>query len=418
MILTINCGSSTIKYQLYTSDVQQVMAKGIVSRIGEDGSCVEHQAFPSVMSRAVEASHRSTETSPPSRKVRHELPVPNHHTAFEVAIQYLLHPQHGAIQDINQIEAVGHRAVHGADIFIESTLITDEVIAKLEECTPLAPLHNPPNLIGIREGRALLPKTPHVAVFDTSFHQTMPPKAYIYALPYRFYREHKIRKYGFHGTSCRYVSQRTAELLARPMDKLRIVVCHLGNGVTMTAVQGGCSVDTSIGFATFSGIMMGTRSGDIDPGLIFHLHRQLGMSPDAIEQVLYKESGLLGVSGVSNDMRTILEHAAGGNERCQLAVEIFTYMTKKYIGAYAAAMGGIDALTFTAGIGENSPIVREMVCEGMEFLGVELDRRRNTEAVGKEMVISKPAARTQVLVVPTDEEKMIALDTMRLAGLG
>jgi acetate kinase len=398
MILTINCGSSTIKYQLYTTDVRQVVAKGIVSRIGEDGSYVEHQAG--------------------GRKVRHELPVRNHHAAFEVAIQYLLHPQHGAIHDINQIEAVGHRAVHGADIFIESTLITDEVIDKLEECTPLAPLHNPPNLIGIREGRALLPKVPHVAVFDTSFHQTMPPRAYIYALPYEYYLKHKIRKYGFHGTSCRYVSQRAAEVLGRPIDKLKMVICHLGNGVTMAAVQGGHSVDTSIGFATFSGIMMGTRSGDIDPGLIFYLHRALGMSPDAIENLLYKESGLLGVSGVSNDMRVVLEHARAGNVRCQLAAEIFAYMTKKYIGAYAAAMGGIDALVFTAGIGENSAVVREMVCDGLEFLGIEVDPKRNAEAVGKEIAIGKLKARTAVLVVPTDEEKMIALDTMRLARLG
>ncbi len=398
MILTINCGSSTIKYQLYTSDVQQVVAKGMVSRIGENGSYVEHQAG--------------------GRKVRHELPVPNHHIAFEVAIQYLLHPQHGAIQDINQIEAVGHRAVHGADIFIQSTLITDEVIDKLEECTPLAPLHNPPNLVGIREGRALLPKVPHVAVFDTAFHQTMPPKAYIYALPYSFYLEHRIRKYGFHGTSCRYVSQRSAEVLGRPIGDLKMVICHLGNGVTMTAVQAGQSVDTSIGFATFSGIMMGTRSGDIDPGLIFHLHRQLGMSPDAIENLLYKESGLLGVSGVSNDMRVVLEQAQAGHQRCQLAVDIFTYMTKKYIGAYAAAMGGIDALVFTAGIGENSSVIRAKICDGLEFLGIELDLSKNTKAIGAEMAINKPFARTAVLVVPTDEEKMIALDTMKLSGLG
>ena len=398
MILTINCGSSTIKYQLYTTDVQQVVAKGIVSRIGEDGSYIEHQVG--------------------GHEVRHELPVANHHTAFEIAIQYLLHPQHGAIENINQIEAVGHRAVHGADIFIESTLIIEEVIDKLEECVPLAPLHNPPNLIGIREGRSLLPNVPHVAVFDTAFHQTMPPKAYIYALPYEYYLKHKIRKYGFHGTSCRYVSQRTAEVLNRALTELKMVICHLGNGVTMTAVQGGKSVDTSIGFATFSGIMMGTRSGDIDPGLIFHLHRQLGLSPDHIEHLLYKESGLLGVSGVSNDMRVVVEHAQTGNERCQLAMEIFAYMIKKYVGAYAAAMGGLDALVFTAGIGENSAIIREMVCTNMEFLGLELDLQKNQQAIGREMVISKPAHRAAVLVIPTDEEKMIALDTMRLAGLG
>ncbi len=398
MILTINCGSSTIKYQLYTTDVQQVVSKGIVSRIGEDGSYVDHQAR--------------------GQKVRHELPIPNHHAAFEIAIQYLLHPKYGAMANINEIQAVGHRAVHGADIFIESTLITEEVIEKLEECVPLAPLHNPPNLVGIREGRLLLPHVPHVAVFDTSFHQTMPPKAYIYALPYDYYLKHKIRKYGFHGTSCRYVSQRTAELLQRPIDELKMVICHLGNGVTMAAVQSGKSVDTSIGFATFSGVMMGTRSGDIDPGLAFYLNRQLGLSLEEIEHIYYKESGLLGVSGVSNDMRVIVEQAQAGHQRCQLALEIFAYMTKKYIGAYAAAMGGINALVFTAGIGENSVVIREMICEGLEFLGIKLDLRKNAEAVGKEMIISQPSAAASVLVVPTDEEKMIALDTLNLAGLG
>jgi len=283
---------------------------------------------------------------------------------------------------------------------------------------PLAPLHNPPNLVGIREGRLLLPHVPHVAVFDTSFHQTMPPKVYIYALPYDYYLKHKIRKYGFHGTSCRYVSRRTAELLQRPIDELKMVICHLGNGVTMAAVQSGKSVDTSIGFATFSGVMMGTRSGDIDPGLAFYLNRQLGLSLEEIEHIYYKESGLLGVSGVSNDMRVIVEQAQAGHQRCQLALEIFAYMTKKYIGAYAAAMGGINALVFTAGIGENSVVIREMICEGLEFLGIKLDLRKNAEAVGKEMIISQPSAAASVLVVPTDEEKMIALDTLNLAGLG
>jgi acetate kinase len=399
MILTINCGSSTIKYQLYTTDVKQVVAKGIVSRIGEPGSYVEHQAR--------------------GQTVKHELPVPSHHQAFEIAVQYLLHPKHGAIENITEIKAVGHRAVHGADIFIESTRITPDVIKKLEECTPLAPLHNPPNLIGIKEGQALLPNVPHVAVFDTSFHQTMPPKAYIYALPYEYYLKHKIRKYGFHGTSCRYVSRRAAEILRRPIEELKTVVCHLGNGVTMTAVKSGQSIDTSIGFATFSGIMMGTRSGDIDPGLIFHLHRQLGLSPDFIENMLYKESGLLGVSGIGNDMRTVAEQAQAGNQRCQLAMDIFAYMTQKYIGAYAAALGGINTLVFTAGIGENSATIRKMVCDGLEFLGIKLDEAKNAQAVGgQEMVISSPSAGVSVMVIPTDEEKMIALDTMKLTGLG
>jgi acetate kinase len=398
MILTINCGSSTIKYQLFTTDVREVVAKGIVSRIGEQGSSVEHEAC--------------------GRRVREERPIPSHHEAFEAAVEFLLDPDHGAIRGLGEIEAVGHRAVHGGDFFFESTLITDEVVEKLEALVPLAPLHNPPNLIGIREARALLPAVPHVAAFDTSFHQTMPPEAFIYPIPYDYYLKHKIRRYGFHGTSCRYVSRRAAEMLGRPLTELKTVVCHLGNGVTITAVKEGRSVDTSIGFATFSGVMMGTRSGDIDPGLVFYLHRRLGMSPAAIEDVLYKESGLLGVSGVSNDMRTIAAEARAGHARCRLAMEMFAYMVKKYVGAYAAAMGGIDALAFTAGIGENSPEIRGMVCAGLGFLGVELDPAANERAGAEEKVISRPGARTAVLVVPTNEERMIALDTMRLAGLG
>lgn len=398
MILTINCGSSTIKFQLFTSDVREVVAKGIVSRIGEPGSYVEHEAR--------------------GRRVRQERPIPSHHEAFETAIEFLLHPGHGAMRSITEIEAVGHRAVHGGDFFVESTLITDEVVEKLETLVPLAPLHNPPNLIGIREARSLLPDVPHVAAFDTSFHQTMPPEAYVYPLPYEYYSKHRIRRYGFHGTSCRYVSRRAAEILGRALSGMKIVVCHLGNGVTMTAVKEGRSVDTSIGFATFSGVMMGTRSGDIDPGLIFYLHRRLGMSPEAVEHVLYKESGLLGVSGVSNDMRVITEKAREGNDRCRLAMEMFAYMVRKYIGAYAAAMGGIDTLVFTAGIGENSPPIRERICAELGFLGIALDPAANDLATATEKVISRPGARTAVLVVPTNEERMIALDTMRLAGLG
>lgn len=399
MILTINCGSSTIKYQLFTTDVTRVVARGIVSRIGETGSYFEQEVG--------------------GRKVQEVTAVANHHQAFEICIRNLLHPEYGAIGDIHEIEAVGHRAVHGADLFIASTLIDDDVIAKMEECVPLAPLHNPPNLIGIREGLALLPAVPHVAVFDTAFNQTMPPKAYLYPLPYRFYQEHKIRKYGFHGTSVRFVSQRAAEVLARPLTDLKMVVAHLGNGVTMTAVAGGKAVDTTIGFATFSGVMMGTRSGDIDPGLIFHMRRQLGLTPDEIERILYKESGLLGVSGLSNDMRTITEAARAGNARCQLAMEIFAYMATKYVGAFAAAMGGLDVLVFTAGIGENSPEIRELICRNQEFLGITLDAERNALAVGgREMALNQDGGRTAVLVVPTDEERMIALDTMRLAGVG
>lgn len=397
MILTINCGSSTLKYQLFSSDVNQVVAKGIVARIGEAGSYFEQEVN--------------------GRSHKEARPLPTHREAFAVCIHTLLHPQYGAIEAIDQIEAVGHRAVHGADLFIESTLIDDDVIANLEACVPLAPLHNPPNLIGIREAQILLPHVPHVAVFDTAFNQSLEPKAYIYALPYSFYEDHKIRKYGFHGTSVRYVSQRAAVLLKRPLSALKMVVFHLGNGVTMTAVAGGKAVDTTIGFATFSGVMMGTRSGDIDPGVIFHMHRQLGMSPDEIERIIYNESGLLGVSGVSNDMRTIEEEALAGNGRCQLALDKFAFMAKKYCGAFAAAMGGLDCMVFTAGIGENSPLMRQMICDDLQFLGVELDAVENEKAIrGKsEAMISK--GETAVLVIPTNEEKMIALDTKELAGL-
>lgn len=397
MILTINCGSSTLKYQLFSTDVEQVVAKGIVARIGEDGAYFEQ-----------EVNGRSTKI--------HQV-IPTHREAFDICIHSLLHPDYGAIKDIDEIQAVGHRAVHGADLFVESVLIDDEVISNLEACVPLAPLHNPPNLIGIQEAQGLLPDVPHVAVFDTAFNQTMAPKAYIYALPYSFYEEHKIRKYGFHGTSVRYVSQRAAVVLKRPLSELKMVVFHLGNGVTMTAVSGGKAVDTTIGFATFSGVMMGTRSGDIDPGLIFHMHRQLGLSPDEIEHIVYKESGLLGVSGVSNDMRVIEEAAAAGNERCQLALDKFAFMAKKYCGAFAAAMGGLDALVFTAGIGENSPLMRQMICDDLQFLGVEVDAEKNEKAIrGKaEAVIS--CGKTAVLVIPTNEEKMIALDTKEIANL-
>lgn len=397
MILTINCGSSTLKYQLFSADVNKVVAKGIVARIGEDGSYFEQEAN----GRSHKAPH----------------PINTHHEAFDICIRSLLHPEYGAIQAIDEIEAVGHRAVHGADLFVESTLINEEVIAKLEECVPLAPLHNPPNLTGIREARGLLPDVPHVAVFDTAFNQTLAPKAYIYALPYSFYENHKIRKYGFHGTSVRYVSQRAANVLERPLSQLKMVVLHLGNGVTMTAVSGGKAVDTTIGFATFSGVMMGTRSGDIDPGLIFHMHRQLGMTPDEIERVVYKESGLLGVSGESNDMRVIEEKAKTGNGRCQLALDKFAFMAKKYCGAFAAAMGGLDCLVFTAGIGENSSLMRQMICDDLQFLGVEIDTASNEKAVGGKAEVVISCGKTAVLVVPTNEEKMIALDTKEVAGL-
>ena len=393
-ILVINSGSSTIKYQLFDEAVEVVHAKGIVARLGEVGSYV------------------SQETAATS--FRRDIVVHDHHDAFELMVEALLDPERGAIRSTDEVTAVGHRAVHGADVFLESTLITPEVIAKLEECVPLAPLHNPPNLIGIYEGQKLFPNAPHVAVFDTSFHQTMPRPAYLYAIPFEYYTRHKIRKYGFHGTSCRYVARRAAENLNRPLDALKMVICHLGNGVTIAAVDRGKSIDTSIGFATFGGVMMGTRTGDIDPGLVFYLVRDLGMTVDEVEQLYYRQSGLLGVSGVSNDMRVIVEQAQVGNDRCQLALDMFAYRVRSYIGSYAAAMGGLDAVVFTAGIGENSPEVRKLSCEGLGFLGLTVDDTLNAAARG-DAIISPPDSPAKALVVATNEERMITLDTAEIA---
>lgn len=395
-ILVINSGSSTVKYQLFDAAAEHVHAKGIVARLGEEGSYI------------------SQETS--KAAFRRETPVPTHRQAFELLVRALLHPVHGAIQDISEVGAIGHRAVHGADLFTESTLITPEVIAKIAECVPLAPLHNPANLMGIREAQKLFPGVPQVAVFDTSFHQTMPPKAYLYAIPLEFYTEHMIRKYGFHGTSCRYVSRRAALLLERPLEELKMVICHLGNGVTIAAVDGGCSIDTSIGFATFSGVMMGTRTGDIDPGLTFYLVRNLGMTMDQVEQLYYRKSGLLGVSGVSNDMRVVVEQAAVGNARCRLALEMFCYRLRSYIGSYTAALNGLDAVVFTAGIGENAPLVRKMSCDGLGYLGLWIDDEINNRTRAVDAVISTADSRAKALVIATDEEKMIALDTLEIVG--
>lgn len=394
-VLVINCGSSSIKYQLHNADIEQVLAKGVVSRIGEEGSSLKHEV------RDV--------------KLQKEMPVPSHRSGFKLIMQSLLDQNHGVIKDLSEVSAVGHRIVHGGDTFIEPTVITEDVIEKMESCIPLAPLHNPANLMGIREAKRILPNVSHVAVFDTAFHQTMSPKAYLYGLPYEYYETYNIRRYGFHGTSCRYASQRTTEVLERSLEEVKMVVCHLGNGVTIAAVNGGKSVDTSLGFTPVPGVMMGTRSGDIDPGLIFYLNRQLGLSLDRIDNILNRESGLLGVSGISNDMRQIIENSRRGNERCQLAMEMFAYQVKKYVGAYAAAMGGIDALVFTAGIGENSPLIRAMICEGLEFLGIELDETKNNETLGMEQIISSPSSKVEVIVIPTNEELMIALDTIVLA---
>jgi acetate kinase len=396
-VIVINCGSSSVKYHLHDVSRDQVLAKGVVARIGEEGSSLRHQAGGTVIEKNVAAS--------------------SHGAAFEVVRRALLDRKGGVISGISEISAVGHRVVHGGETFVDSVLITDDVVAKLEKCISLAPLHNPANVTGIREARRIFPAIPHVAVFDTAFHQTLPPKAYLYALPYGLYETHKIRRYGFHGTSYRYVSHRAAGLLGKPLSKVKMIICHLGNGVSMAALDGGRSVDTSMGLTPLEGLIMGTRSGDVDPGVIFFLHRELGLSIDRIEDLLNRESGLLGISGASNDMRDVIRKAGEGNQRCRLALEAFAYRAKKYVGAYAAALGGLDALVFTAGIGENSPLVRQMICQNLECMGISLDEIKNEGAVGVEKVISTPTSRASILVVPTDEERVIVMDTLAVAGL-
>lgn len=394
--LIINAGSSSLKYQLYDSSAGAVLAKGSCMRIGE-----EHALFSHVAGSKPYTEHH---------------PIPTHREAMALVIEALLDHEHGALARMEQVEAVGHRAVHGADVFVEPTLITKEVMAKLEECVPLAPLHNPANILGIREAQRVLPDVPHVAVFDTAFHATIPQHAYLYALPLELATQHRIRKYGFHGTSCQYVSERAAEMLGQPVEALKMIVCHLGNGASITAVDGGRSVETSLGFGTMGGLMMGTRAGDVDPAIVFHLHRDVGMSLESIEHMLYHESGLLGVSGRSRDMGAVLEGVEAGDERCRLALDMFVYRIRSYIGAYTAVLGGADALVFTAGIGENSETVRRLVCENLEVLGIRFDARANARIHGVGGRISVSDSPVTVLVVPTDEERSIALQTEAVAA--
>lgn len=393
-ILVLNCGSSSIKYRLFDAESFEELAKGIVARIGENGSYIEHKAKNCV--------------------IKKNLPIRNHEEGLKLAVKFLMEGECRVIKDLSEISAVGHRVVHGGDAFTGSTLITSEVIQKIKECSDLAPLHNPANLVGIEKAMDLLPDVPHVAVFDTAFHQTLPEKAYLYALPYEFFTLYKIRKYGFHGISCRYVSRRAAEILNRPINELKMIVCHLGNGVTLDAIEHGKSIDTSMGFTPLEGLIMGTRCGDIDPGALVYLIRKLNLSVQELDDLLNKQSGLLGISGVSNDIREIIKGMNEGNERCKLALKMFTYRVKKYIGAYMAVLGGLDVLIFTAGIGENSPLVRSMICENLNDLGIKLDENANSKVIGAEELISTPDSKVKVLVIPTDEEKEIALNTLKV----
>lgn len=394
-VLVINCGSSSLKYQLINMNDESVLAKGLVERIGIEGSVLKHEKAG-------------------QGKVVIEEVMNNHKDAINLVLKALVDPNHGAVKSLDEVDAVGHRVVHGGEKFANSVLITDEVVNAMKECIELAPLHNPPNIIGIEACKELLPNVPMVGVFDTAFHQTMPAESYIYPLPYELYEELGIRRYGFHGTSHKYVSERVSDLLGKSLEGTKIITCHLGNGASLTAIKDGKSFDTSMGMTPLEGLVMGTRCGDIDPAIVTFLMNKKKMTAEEVDNLMNKKSGVLGISGVSSDFRDIEGAAEEGNKRAQLALDKFAYTVKKYIGSYAAAMGGLDVLIFTAGLGENSAPARLQICEGLEFLGVEVCETKNNIR-GKEAEISKDSSKVKVFVIPTNEELMIARDTKALA---
>ena len=394
-VLVINCGSSSLKYQLIDSRSEEVLASGLCERIGIDG--------------------RMTHTPTGGDTVVKNIPLPDHGAAIQAVLSALTDKAHGVISSLGEIGAVGHRLVHGGEKFAASVIINDEVIAEVEACNDLAPLHNPANLIGVRACQQIMPDVPMVGVFDTAFHQTMPPKAYLYGIPHQYYEEHKVRRYGFHGTSHNYVSQRVHHLAELDPDNSRVIVCHLGNGASVTAVKNGKSVDTSMGLTPLEGLIMGTRSGDLDPGVIEYIAKKEHMTLEEVLKVLNKESGVLGLSGVSSDFRDLAEAMEQGNEQAAVAVEAFCYRVAKHIGAYTAALNGVDAIVFTAGIGENAAHIRSMVCEYLGFLGITIDEEKNAVR-SKEMEISTPDSKVAVFVIPTNEELAIARETAALLG--
>jgi acetate kinase len=393
-VLVINAGSSSIKYQLYDMPDAEVLAKGLVERIGEPTSRLVH-AFGDDSATLEEA-------------------VPNHEAAMELILRVLVQPG-GAIEDLSEIEAVGHRVVHGGEEFTGSVIIDDRVLASIERFAELAPLHNPHNLVGIRAAMRKLRGTPQVACFDTAFHTSIPKVAHMYALPYELYERHRVRRYGFHGTSHRYVARRAAAMLGRDKYDLNAITCHLGNGCSIAAVRKGRSVDTSMGFTPLEGLVMGTRAGDFDPAILFYLADK-GYDLARLNGLCNKKSGLLGISGVSNDMRTLEKHAEDGDERAKLAIEMFCYRVRKYIGAYSAVLDSVDAVVFTGGIGENSALVRELTCRDLTHLGIVLDPKANGQAGGRESAVSASDSRVRVLVIPTNEEQAIARDAFDLVG--
>lgn len=394
IIFVVNCGSSSIKYQLLNMNGEQVLAKGLIERIGMEGSVLKH-----------------TPTGKYTVDISAE--IPDHSVGIQMVLDALTNEEYGVIDSMDEIDAVGHRVVHGGERFTDSVLISDDVLNGIEACAEIAPLHNPPNLYGIKACMRLMYNTPQVAVFDTAFHQTMPKVAYLYGLPYEMYVKYGLRRYGFHGTSHKYVAQQAAEMMGEHMSDLRFITCHLGNGASIAAIKYGKSIDTSMGYTPLEGLVMGTRSGEIDPAIIPFLMEKENMNAQQIDDYLNRRSGILGISGLSSDFRDLESAANRGDERSQLAIDIFAYKVKKYIGGYVAAMGGVDAIIFTAGLGENSPFMRDKICNGLEYLGTRIDPELN-KLRGKQMEISIKRARVKIFVIPTNEELVIARDTLNI----
>ncbi len=391
-ILVINCGSSSLKYQIINADTEAVLASGMCDRIGISEG---------------EFSYKPANGEKLSKKVD----MKDHEVAIKIVLDTLIDPQIGVINSLDEIKAVGHRTVHGGEYFTKSTLINDEVITQMEECIDLAPLHNPANLSGIRACQHLMPNTPMIAVFDTAFHQTMPPKAFMYGIPSEYYEKYKIRRYGFHGTSHSYVSKRTAQFLNIPLENSRIITCHLGNGSSICAIENGKSIDTSMGLTPLEGLIMGTRSGDLDPAIVDYICQKENISTKEMMNILNKKSGVLGISGLSSDFRDLLTAEEAGNEKAKFARATFAYRVAKYIGSYTAALTTVDAISFCAGVGENAKFIRGMIISHLQFLGIKLDEKANLETVGKEGIVSTPDSKVKVCVIPTNEELMIARDT-------
>ena len=395
-IFVVNCGSSSIKYQLIDMAKEEVMAKGLVERIGIDGSVLKHTP---------EGKDDVTVTEP----------IPDHATGIKMVLDILTDATNGVIKSLSEINAVGHRVAHGGEKFKGSAVVTESVKKDIEACAVMAPLHNPANLLGITVCESLMPNVPQVAVFDTAFHQTMPEYVYLYALPYEIYKKYSLRKYGFHGTSHKYVAQMAADTMGKNIEDLKIITCHLGNGASVTAIKDGKSLDTSMGYTPMEGLAMGTRVGDVDPAVVPFLMEHENLTAKGVEELLNKKSGVLGLSGVSSDFRDIETAAAEGNHRAELALEVFAYKVKKYIGSYAAIMGGVDVIVFTAGLGENAKDMRARICEGLEFLGAKIDAERNNVR-GKLREISTADSTTKIFLIPTNEELVIARDTKVLVG--